>query len=73
MSEPASNTSHTYTVHGMTCGHCVTSVREEVFGVAGVDSVEVDLATGRLVVRGGTVDEQAIHAAVAEAGYEVVS
>ena len=36
-----------YTVRGMTCGHCVTSVREEVGEVSGVSAVEVDLAPRR--------------------------
>jgi len=59
----------TYTVTGMTCGHCVSSVTEEVGAVPGVTGVEVDLATGRLRVTAGSVDDAAILAAVAEAGY----
>jgi copper ion binding protein len=59
-----------YTVHGMTCDHCVLSVREEVGEVAGVRDLSVDLASGRLVVS-GDADDAAIRAAVAEAGYEV--
>jgi copper chaperone len=61
----------TYTVTGMTCEHCVLSVREEVSEVTGVRAVDVDLASGRLVVRGDDVDGAAVEAAVAEAGYEV--
>jgi copper chaperone len=61
-----------YVVHGMTCQHCVLSVREEVGEVAGVQDLDVDLASGRLVVR-GDVDDAAVRAAVAEAGYEVHS
>jgi len=63
----------TYTVTGMTCAHCVLSVREEVAEVDGVERVDVDLATGRVAVRGDGVDDAAVAAAVAEAGYEVVS
>jgi copper chaperone len=59
-----------YTVHGMTCDHCVLSVREEVGDVAGVEDVRVDLATGRLLVA-GDADDAVVRAAVAEAGYEV--
>jgi copper chaperone len=62
-----------YTVHGMTCAHCVMSVREEVSEVAGVHAVDVDLATGRLAVTGQYLDDQAISAAVEEAGYEVAA
>jgi copper chaperone CopZ len=61
-----------YTVSGMTCAHCVLSVREEVSEVAGVQDVEVDLASGRLTVTGVGVSDEAVKAAVAEAGYEVV-
>lgn len=64
----------TYTVKGMTCGHCVSSVTEEVGGVPGVTGVKVDLATGLLTVDGeGSADAAAITAAVEEAGYEVVA
>ncbi|MEQ4723249.1 copper ion binding protein [Nonomuraea sp. B19D2] len=61
-----------YTVKGMTCGHCVSSVKEEVGEVAGVTSVNVDLASGLLTVDSdGPVDSAKITAAVEEAGYEV--
>ena len=59
-----------YTVQGMTCHHCVLSVTEEVGELAGVEAVDVDLTSGRLVVQ-GDVDDGAVRAAVAEAGYEV--
>ena len=62
-----------YTVQGMTCAHCVLSVREEVSEVSGVSAVDVDLASGRLTVTGEGVDEQAVRAAVADAGYEVAA
>lgn len=62
----------TYTVVGMTCAHCVTSVTEEVSQVPGVTGVDVDLASGGLTVTSDTpVDEGAVRAAVEEAGYEV--
>jgi copper chaperone CopZ len=61
-----------YTVVGMTCQHCVLSVTEEVSEVPGVEDVNVDLAAGRLVVSGDVSDE-AIRAAVVEAGYKVGS
>ncbi len=62
-----------YTVTGMTCGHCVSSVREEVAEIAGVDTVDVDLGSGRLTVTGSDVAEDAFRGAVADAGYEVSS
>ena len=63
----------TYTVTGMTCAHCVLSVREEVSEVAGVEALDVDLVTGRLAIRGDGIDDAAIAEAVTEAGYEVAA
>ncbi|MEU8267433.1 heavy-metal-associated domain-containing protein [Sphaerisporangium sp. NPDC049002] len=65
-------TTSTYTVTGMTCGHCVSSVKEEVGEVPGVTGVEVDLGSGRVeVTGGGPLDDAAIRAAIVEAGYQV--
>ncbi|MEU0483734.1 copper ion binding protein [Streptosporangium sp. NPDC006013] len=61
----------TYTVTGMTCGHCVSSVKEEVGEVSGVTAVDVDLETGRVDVSGDSPDDAAIRAAIKEAGYQV--
>jgi len=66
-------TTRTYTVTGMTCDHCVLSVREEASEVAGITDVDVDLASGRLTVSGRGVADDAVRAAVREAGYEVAS
>jgi copper chaperone len=66
-------TEKTYTVEGMTCGHCELSVREEVEEVKCVTSVQADHNTGRVVVAGEDVDDEAVRAAVAEAGYRVIS
>ena len=63
----------TYAVQGMTCDHCVLSVREEVSEVGGVSAVDVELASGRLTVTGPRVSDDAVRAAVAEAGYEVAA
>lgn len=61
-----------YTVSGMTCGHCVASVTEEVEGLAGVQDVQVDLDTGSLSFTSTQpVDDAAVRAAVEEAGYQV--
>ena len=73
MSQPATSATRDYAVSGMTCSHCVMSVREEVSEVAGVDAVDVDLASGRLTVSGEGFFDEAVERAVAEAGYEVVS
>ena len=67
-----STSTSTFTVTGMTCGHCVSSVTEEVSQVPGVTDVQVDLATGGLTVTSeAPVDDAAVRAAVEEAGYEV--
>ncbi|WFE26021.1 cation transporter [Solwaraspora sp. WMMD791] len=64
----------TYTVQGMTCGHCVTAVTNEVGQVAGVTDVAVDLAAGQLTVTSQEpVDDRSVAAAVEEAGYQVVA
>ena len=61
-----------YTVVGMTCGHCVKSVTEEVSQVPGVTDVDVDLASGGLTVTSDSdIDVAAVRAAVEEAGYEL--
>ena len=63
-------TTSTYTVTGMTCGHCVTAVSEEVGALPGVTRVEVDLESGALTVTSDApLDEAAVAAAVDEAGY----
>jgi copper chaperone len=62
-----------YQVDGMTCGHCRMAVMEEVGALAGVEEVAVDLASGRMVVRGEALDDDAVAAAVDEAGYAVRS
>jgi copper chaperone CopZ len=62
-----------YAVQGMTCDHCVLSVREEVSEVVGVEAVDVELASGRLPVTGRHVSDDAVRAAVADAGYQVAA
>jgi copper ion binding protein len=66
-------TTSTYTVSGMTCGHCVKSVTEEVGAIAGVTGVDVDLATGKVTVTSSApLSEKDVEAAVDEAGYTLV-
>lgn len=63
-----------YVVSGMTCGHCVSSVTEEVTAIPGVTEVTVDLASGALtVVSDAQVPFDAIERAVDEAGYTVAA
>ncbi|MGB6070782.1 MAG: heavy-metal-associated domain-containing protein [Rhodococcus sp. (in: high G+C Gram-positive bacteria)] len=64
----------TYSVEGMTCGHCAASVREEVSEISGVTGVDVDVNSGAVVVSSDSaLDTATVDAAVAEAGYRLVS
>jgi len=72
MSTPT--TTSTYTVTGMTCAHCVSSVTEEVREIPGVDDVQVDLASGQVTVTSNSpLDPTRVRAAVEEAGYALAS
>jgi copper chaperone len=62
----------TFTVTGMTCGHCASSVTEEVAEVPGVENVDVALESGQVTVTSAEpVDAAAVQAAVEEAGYQL--
>ena len=62
----------TWTVTGMTCGHCVASVTEELQEVDGVQDVAVTLETGEVVVTSAEpLTREAVEAAVTEAGYQL--
>lgn len=60
----------TYTVPGMSCGHCEASVKRELSAVPGVRAVDVDLKTKLVTVSGASLDDAALRAAIVEAGYE---
>lgn len=61
----------TYTVTGMTCGHCVKAISSEVGAIPGVSDVELSLETGKLAVHSeAPVDIDRIVEAVYEAGEE---
>lgn len=63
-----------FTVTGMTCGHCVAAVADEVGKLDDVIEVVVDLTTGTVTVESaGPVDPDAFAAAIDEAGYAVAS
>ena len=62
----------TYTVSGMTCGHCVASVTEEIQEIPGVQDVSVVLETGAVTVTSAEpLGDAAVRAAVEEAGYQL--
>lgn len=65
--------SETFTVKGMTCGHCVNHVTEELTKIAGVVSVDVELESGAVTITSSTdIDKSAVEVAVVEAGYELL-
>ncbi|MBB6345866.1 heavy-metal-associated domain-containing protein [Nonomuraea muscovyensis] len=60
-----------YSVSGMTCGHCVSSVSAEIGKVGGVSDVAVELSTGAVTVSGAGFSDEEIRAAVERAGYQL--
>src|SRR4051794_37574340 len=70
---PTAPTSRTYRVDGMSCEHCVVAVTAEVTQVDGVDAVDVDLETKLVSVQGGAINDDAVVAAIDEAGYDAVA
>ncbi|MDH6127807.1 heavy-metal-associated domain-containing protein [Kitasatospora sp. GP82] len=63
----------TYTVSGMSCGHCEKSVSEEVSTLPGVLDVAADAKAGTVTISSRSpLDEAAVRAAIDEAGYELV-
>jgi copper chaperone len=75
--ENSSMNTTTYDVLGMTCAHCVTSVTTELGGLAGVESVQVELVAGGIskvaVSSAGPLERDTVAAAIDEAGYQLVT
>lgn len=66
------STTATYTVTGMTCGHCVSAVTEELNRLPGVRDVRVDLESGAVTVASdGPLPIDEVRNAVDEAGYQL--
>jgi copper chaperone CopZ len=59
-----------YRVPGMHCGHCEQAVKQELAQVDGVESVDVDLESKLVVVRGANLSDEELRTAIDEAGYE---
>jgi copper chaperone CopZ len=70
-------TTTTYSVTGMTCGHCSSAVTEELTRLPGVQQVSIDLVAGGTsavhVTSESPLDEAQVRAAVDEAGYELIA
>ncbi|MDJ0376847.1 cation transporter [Cryobacterium sp. PH31-L1] len=71
------STTTAYSVDGMTCGHCVASVTEEITALAGAENVTVDVVKGGTsqvtVTSAAPLDRALVAAAVEEAGYQLVA
>jgi copper chaperone len=59
-----------YSVPAVHCSHCAAAIEEEVSGVAGVESVDVDLDAKVVTIRGEELSDTALRAAIEEAGYQ---
>lgn len=61
-------------IKGMTCGHCVAAVTQELSAILGVSQVDVDLDSGQVtVISAESLPQELISSAIDEAGYELVS
>jgi copper chaperone CopZ len=65
-------TSRTYSVPGISCGHCKAAIEGELAPLDGVESALVDIDAKTVTVM-GEITEVDVRAAVSEAGYEVAS
>lgn len=63
----------TYSVPDMSCDHCRHAVSSSLLGVAGVEAVDVDLETKRVIIRGAELDDATLRAAIDDAGYEAAA
>jgi copper chaperone len=70
MSASANGNVQTYRVEGMSCGHCQAAITQELTQVAGVDAVDVDLDAKLVHVGGSEVSDEAVLAAIDDAGYD---
>jgi copper chaperone len=59
-------------VEGMSCQHCVMSVRKAVEGLDGIKSSNVEIGKVSVEFDEGKVSQDAIEAAIAQAGYKVI-
>jgi copper chaperone len=59
----------TYSVSAVHCGHCAAAIKQEVSGVPGVHTVDVDLDTKIVTIRGEGLSDPALREAIEDAGY----
>jgi len=63
----------TFTVPGMSCGHCESAVKSKVTEVEGVENVDVDLDTKVVTITGTSLSDASLRAAIDDAGYDVAA
>ncbi len=64
--------SKVYHVRGMSCNHCVMAVKKALTSIDGVNSVDVELATGQVTVNfTDAVDDAVVAEAIQDAGYQL--
>jgi copper chaperone len=63
----------TYRVPDMSCDHCKHAVSSSLLSVDGVEGVDVDLETKRVLVRGTDLDDATLRSAIDDAGYEAAA
>lgn len=61
----------TYSVPGVSCGHCGSAISSEVAKVAGISAVDVDLTHKLVNVTGSGFNDAAVRSAIDDAGYEI--
>lgn len=61
----------TYEVPGVHCANCEAAIKQAINPIDGVEAVEVDLETKKVVVRGAALDDAELRAAIDDAGYDV--
>jgi len=63
----------TFTVTGMTCGHCEASVKRALLQLDPGAHVQIDRNQSRVEINGSTQPREALAAAIREEGYEVAA
>jgi copper chaperone CopZ len=60
-----------FRIEGMTCSHCVKTIRKALQKQQGVESVDINLDSGMAVVKVGDAQTDKLIDAVEKAGYSV--
>ncbi len=61
---------HTYHIQGMTCNHCKANVENEIKSMDGVEAVQIDLSSGKVIISGEGINLNQVKSGVENIGYE---